>query len=50
MQISWKNFPYEQDIFSEKFVAIKDVYSIQGKSTRFTDKEGKSVIFQEVRN
>ncbi len=50
MQISWNDFPHEYNIFSDKFSAVKKVYSQQGASTKFRDKDGSTFIFHENNN
>ena len=49
MQITWKNFPYTQDIFSQHFVPMKDIYSMKGTSTLITDKKGNIISLKPIK-
>ncbi len=49
MQISWDQFPRHRDMFSEKFVPMKTVYSRNGKSSDFIDKNDRPFLFSEIK-
>ena len=49
MQITWLDFPENNNLFSPHFVPHDKVYSATGASTEFTDKSGQKVIFEKIK-
>lgn len=45
LQISWKDFPNTQNLFSTRYIPMDKVYSQKGKSAVFTDRNGNKVVF-----